>query len=163
MLATGVNAAMLAALLRSRGATEPVLMSNGPCRALGEPWSSPRAAAALSAGRTTIVAGGWGRPYVSTDYPAVGFAAEIHAQAVLMAKSGTDGVYDSDPAISGDARFLPELSIDEALSRGLTVMDEAALLLARDRNIVLHVFAADDPDLPVKIVKGEQVGSLIFP
>jgi uridylate kinase len=162
MIATGVNAGMLASMLEERGVAEPVLFGNGPV-SLGKRWSHSEARATLSQGRVAIVAGGWGRPLVSTDYPAVGFAKEVDAQAVLMAKNGVDGVYSSDPRLDDKAEFIPVLSIQDALDRDLKVMDRMALDAAREHGIIIHIFAASDVDAPVRITQGESVGTIILP
>jgi uridylate kinase len=146
MIATGVNASMLSSMLEERGVATPVLFGNGPVTSLGKPWTHTEARAILSQGRVAIVAGGWGRPFVSTDYPAVGFAKEVEAEAVLMAKNGVDGVYTSD-----------------ALDRDLKVMDRVALEAAKEHGIVIHVFAASDVDAPATIARGENVGTTILP
>jgi uridylate kinase len=163
MMATGVNAALLSSMLAARGVASPVLMSNGPCSGLGHGWSGDDAVQTLEACGTVIVAGGWGRPLVSTDYPAVAFAAEIGADAVLMAKSGTTGVYDSDPRSDPAARFLPSIPLAEALQARLGVMDCVALEIALQHRVRIHIFTTDDPELPSRICKGEMVGSVLHP
>jgi uridylate kinase len=163
MIATGVNASMLSSMLEERGVATPVLFGNGPVTSLGKPWTHTEARAILSQGRVAIVAGGWGRPFVSTDYPAVGFAKEVEAEAVLMAKNGVDGVYTSDPRTDNQAEFIAFLSIQDALDRDLKVMDRVALEAAKEHGIVIHVFAASDVDAPATIARGENVGTTILP
>ena len=163
MMATAVNASLLSAMLEARGEVRPVIMSNGPCQALGQKWTSRGARNVLDDGAVPLVAGGGGRPLVSTDYPAVGFAKEIGAEAVLMAKSGTDGVYNKDPNVHSDAKFLARLSLGRALQGDIQVMDRVALQTASDQRITIHVFSAEDETLPVRIVKGEDHGTTLYP
>lgn len=163
MMATAVNAALLCAMLESRCIVDPVVLSNGPCQALGQKWTSTDARNALSRGQVPLVAGGWGQPLVSTDYPAVGFAKEIGAEAVLMAKSGIDGVYTKDPNQHADAQFLEKICLKDALTSDIRVMDRVALQTALEHEIKIHVFAADDESLPCRIVKGEDHGTLLHP
>lgn len=164
MTATGVNASLLRAMLASRKIVLPVLFGNGPCEAVGHRWMADDAKEALETGRVPIVAGGWGKPLVSTDFPSVGFAEEVDAEAVLMAKSCVDGVYDRDPRLHPTtARFMEEMSLAEALALNLEVMDRVAMQKALEHSIRIHVFSAEDPELPTRVVKGEAVGTLLFP
>lgn len=163
MMATSINASLLDSMLRARGAVSPVLFSLGPCEALGRKWNASAVGSELRAGRIPLVAGGAGIPLVSTDYPAIGFAKEIGAEAVLMAKSGVDGVYERDPNRYGSARFLASLSIEEALNRDLEVMDRVALLTALEHRIKIHVFSAEDESLPGRVAKGETIGTVLTP
>lgn len=163
MIATGQNAQMLVSKLTQRGASKPTILTNGPCLGLGPMWSPERAIAALDSGQTPVVAGGSGQFYVSTDYPAVTFAEQVGAAAVLMAKSGTDGVYARDPKVDPTARFLPSLTMQQALDSDLHVMDREALEFSRKHGVYIHVFSAEDPDLPARIIKNEQVGSILIP
>lgn len=163
MTATGVNAGLLWAMLAGRKAVSPMLFGNGPCEAVGHRWMADDAKTALNAGRVPIVAGGWGKPLVSTDFPSVGFAEEVEAEAVLMAKSGIDGVYDRDPRLYPTARFIPELSLADALALNIEVMDRVAMQKALEHRIRIHVFGAEDPELPTRVAKGAAVGTLLFP
>lgn len=163
MAATGVNAALLWAMLGSRKVVSPLLFGNGPCEAVGHRWMADDAKAALDAGRVPIVAGGWGKPFVSTDFPSIGFAQEVEAEAVLMAKCGIDGVYDRDPQSHPEACFIDEISLADALALNLEVMDRVAMQKAMEHGIRIHVFAAEDPDIPTRVAKGDAVGTLLFP
>lgn len=164
MTATAVNAALLRAMLSAGKFVKPTILGNGPCTGLGHPWSTSDARSALDGGQVVLVAGGGGRPLVSTDYPAVAFAKEIGAEAVLMSKNGVEGVFDKDPNLFPDeAEFLPRLSLRDALAQGLKVMDRAAMQTALDHKVRLHVFSAEGEDLPQRIVKGEDHGTVLYP
>jgi uridylate kinase len=162
MIATGFNATLLAAMLDSRGAVTPRLLTTGPVQSAGTPWQAHVAVHEMEAGHPVLIGGGWGQPFVTTDYPAVAYALEINAEAILMAKNGIDGVYDSDPHQNPLAKLLPRISPFEALQKNLRVMDAVALQLASENRIPIHVFSAADPELPALVAKGEEIGSIVW-
>jgi uridylate kinase len=88
-------------------------------------------------------------------------AAEVHAEVVLMAKNGVEGVYSADPAKDPNAEFIPEITHKEALTRGLQVMDSTALALCMDNDLAIIVFNMADGRNIDKIVSGERVGTLV--
>ena len=109
---------------------------------VAEPYIRRRAIRHLEKGRVVIFAAGTGNPFFTTDTAAALRALEINADAILMAKHGTTGVYGNDPRLDPDAEFLPELTHREAIERGLKVMDTTALSLCMDNNLPIYVFAA---------------------
>jgi uridylate kinase len=108
-----------------------------------------------------IFAAGTGNPFFTTDTAAALRALEIHAEAILMAKHGVEGVYDSDPATNPDAKFLPEISHLEAIEKGLRVMDSTALSLCMDNDLPIYVFNMADERNIDRIVSGERVGTIV--
>ena len=106
------------------------------------------------------VKNGSGSPYFSTDTAAALRAAEIHADALLLAKN-IDGVYDADPAKVPDAKKFDEISYAEVLRRGLGVMDTTATALAMDNNIPVVVFALKDPGNIKRVLMGEKLGTYV--
>ena len=104
--------------------------------------------------------GGSGAPFFSTDTAAVLRAAEIHADAILLAKN-IDGVYSDDPRKNPDAVRFDNISYDEVLSRHLAVMDTTATSLAMDNNIPVIVFALAEPENIRKVLQGESVGTTV--
>ena len=88
-------------------------------------------------------------------------ALEIHAEAILMAKNGVEGVFDSDPATNPDAKFIPEISHREAIEQGLKIMDSTALSLCMDNELPLYVFNMADERNIDRIVSGEKIGTLV--
>src|SRR5437016_1073734 len=88
-------------------------------------------------------------------------ALEIHAEAILMAKHGVEGVYDADPSEVPDAKFLPEITHRQAIERGLRVMDSTALTLCMDNALPIYVFNLADVRNIDRIVSGERVGTLV--
>jgi uridylate kinase len=86
---------------------------------------------------------------------------EIHAEAILMAKNGVDGVYSADPRVDPGAKFLARITHMEAIQRGLKVMDSTALTLCMENELPLYVFNMDDEENIDRIVSGERVGTLV--
>ena len=102
---------------------------------VAEPYIRRRAMRHLEKGRVVIFAAGTGNPFFTTDTAAALRALEIHAEAILMAKNGVEGVYTADPRTDPDAEFIPEISARDALQRGLKVMDSTALSLCMDNEL----------------------------
>ena len=111
---------------------------------VAEPYIRRRAMRHLEKGRVVIFAAGTGNPFFTTDTAAALRALEIHAEVLLMAKNGVEGVYTADPGTNPDAEFIPEITHMEALERGLRVMDSTALSLCMDNHLPIHVFNMDD-------------------
>jgi uridylate kinase len=120
-----------------------------------------RAMRHLEKGRVVIFAAGTGNPFFTTDTAAALRAVEIHAEAILMAKNGVEGVYTADPRTDPDASFIPEISHMEALQRRLRVMDSTALTLCMENRLPIYVFNMDDEQNIDRIVSGERVGTLV--
>lgn len=128
---------------------------------VAEPYIRRRATRHLEKGRVIILAAGTGNPYFTTDSAAALRAAEIHAEVILMAKNGVDGVYTADPRRDPAATRFDHLTYMDALSRGLTVMDSTALTFCMDNNLPIIVFNAQEPGTIERIVMGERVGTLV--
>jgi uridylate kinase len=160
MLATVLNALTLQDALEKQGANTRVLSAIDVTE-VAEPYIRRRAIRHLEKGRIVIFAAGTGNPFFTTDTAAALRALEIHAEAILMAKHGVEGVYDADPAVVADASFLPRISHREAIERGLKVMDSTALSLCMDNDLPIHVFNMADESNIDRIVRGETVGTLV--
>lgn len=160
MLATIINALAMQDALERRGVFTRA-MTAIKMDEIAEPYIRRRATRHLEKGRVIILAGGTGNPYFTTDSAAALRAAEIHADVVLMAKNGVDGVYSADPRIDPTATRFDRLTYMEALSRGLSVMDSTALTFCMDNNIPIIVFNAMESGTIERIVQGEQVGTLL--
>jgi uridylate kinase len=160
MLATVLNSLTLQDALEKRGAHTRV-MSGIHVMEVAEPYIRRRAIRHLEKGRIVIFAAGTGNPFFTTDTAAALRALEIHAEAILMAKHGVEGVYDADPSEVADARFLPEITHREAIERGLRVMDSTALSLCMDNALPIYVFNVEDEENVDRIVSGERVGTLV--
>jgi uridylate kinase len=160
MLATVLNALTLQDALEKAGAYTRV-MSAMEVTEVAEPYIRRRAIRHLEKGRVVIFAAGTGNPFFTTDTAAALRALEIHADAILMAKHGVEGVYDSDPMENPDAEFLPELTHMDAIERGLKVMDSTALSLCMDNGLPIHVFNLAEVENIDRIVRGERVGTIV--
>jgi uridylate kinase len=159
MLATVLNALALQDALEDRGAYTRVL-SALELKEVAEPYIRRRAIRHLEKGRVVIFAAGTGNPFFTTDTAAALRALEINADAILMAKHGTVGVYTDDPRLDPDAAFLPELTHREAIERGLRVMDTTALSLCMDNNLPIYVFQLARGNIR-RVVEGERIGTII--
>ena len=160
MLATVLNALTLQDALEKQG-TDTRVMSAIEVSEVAEPYIRRRAMRHLEKGRAVIFAAGTCNPFFTTDTAASLRALEIHAEAILMAKHGVEGVYDADPAEVPDARFLPAITHREAIERGLKVMDSTALSLCMDNDLPIHVFNMGDESNIDRIVRGERVGTVV--
>jgi len=159
MLATCINAMALQDSLESIGVKTRVQTAI-EMREIAEPFVRRRAVRHLEKGRVVIFAAGTGNPYFSTDTAAALRAAEIEAEAILLAKN-VDGVYDSDPNINKDAKKFDRLTFMQVLEKELKVMDSTATSLCKDNNIPIIVFALDQPGNIKRAVLGENIGTVV--
>lgn len=160
MLATIMNSLAVQDALEAIGVPTRVL-SALTIQEVAEPYIRRRAIRHLEKNRVCIFAGGIGSPYFSTDTAGVLRATEIGAEVVLMAKNGTEGVYDSDPRKNPNAKLYTELTFDEILAKNLGVMDATAASLCKDNNIDLIVFNMNKDGNIVKAIKGETIGTTV--
>ena len=160
MLATVMNSLILQGVLESMKVTTRVQTAIG-MQAIAEPYIRRRAVRHLEKGRVVIFAGGTGNPFFTTDTTAALRSAEIDADALLMAKHGIDGVYDSDPKKDSGAKKFTHLTYNEVLSKELKAIDATAIALAQESKIPIIVFDFSSKGLIKKIVSGETVGTMI--
>ncbi len=160
MLATVLNALALQDALEKTGAITRV-QSAITISEVAEPYIRRRAMRHLEHGRVVIFAAGTGNPFFTTDTAAALRALEIHAEVILMAKNGVEGVYSADPRKVPDAEFIPAISHRGAIEQQLQVMDVTALSLCMDNNLPIHVFNMDDERNIDRIVCGESVGTVV--
>ena len=160
MLATVLNALPLQDELEKVGTDTRVQSALGISE-VAEPYIRRRAMRHLEKGRVVIFAAGTGNPFFTTDTAAALRAAEIHAEIILMAKNGVEGVYSADPAIDASAEFIPEISHMEAIERRLRVMDSTALALCMENGMPLNVFNMEDEESLARIISGVRVGTLV--
>jgi uridylate kinase len=161
MLGTVMNALMLRGVLTARTDIDVRVMTAMPIHSVAEPFIRLRAARHLDRGLIVLLAGGIGQPYVTTDYPAVQRALELDADALLVAKRGVDGVYDSDPHINPAAVRYAQLTYDEALAAGVRIMDTSALVLANEQGLIMHVFDVAAAGVMRRICEGADLGTRI--
>ncbi len=159
MIATVMNCLALADVMEQHGIDVRVQTAL-EMRAVAEPYVRLRAMRHLEKGRVVIFGCGTGNPYFSTDTAAVLRAAEIEADAILLAKN-IDGVYSADPKLDPAAVKFENISYDEVLQQHLAVMDSTATSLSMDNNIPVIVFALKDPENIVRAVMGEKIGTVV--
>jgi len=159
MIATLQNALALQDALEDEGVDTRV-MSAIEIKAVCEPYIRRRALRHIEKGRVVICAAGIGNPYFSTDSAAALRALELGAEAILMAKREYDGVYDADPDVVPEARFIPALTHLEAIERGLKVMDTTALSLCMDNHVPIYVFKMTGENIQ-RVLAGERVGTVV--
>lgn len=159
MLATAINALALQDVMEQRG-LETRVLSAIDMRQIAEPYIRRRATRHLEKGRVVIFACGTGNPYFTTDTAASLRAMEINAE-VLLKGTKVDAVYDRDPKKSAEAQPYESLTFMDVLSRGLRVMDAAAISLCMENNLPIVVFNIGEHGNLLKIVGGERVGTLV--
>ncbi|GAA6237680.1 MULTISPECIES: UMP kinase [Apilactobacillus] len=130
-------------------------------RQIAEPYIRRKAVRHLQKNRVVIFAGGTGNPYFSTDTTAALRAAEVHADAILMAKNGVDGIYSADPNEDPNAVKYDELTQMDIINKNLNVMDTTASSLSMDNNIPLVVFNLNENGNIKKVVQGEKIGTTV--
>jgi uridylate kinase len=160
MLGTVMNALVMADSLQQNGVDTRVQTSI-PMQNVAEPYIRGRALRHLEKNRIVIFAAGIGSPYFSTDTTAALRAAEIDAEAILMAKNGVDGVYNADPKKDANAVKFDELTHGEVIKRGLKIMDATASTLSMDNDIDLVVFNMNQAGNIKRVVFGEAIGTTV--
>ena len=160
MLATVMNALALQDAIEKNGVVTRVQTAI-TMQQVAEPYIRRRAIRHMEKGRVVIFGAGTGNPYFSTDTTAALRAAEIDADAILMAKNGVDGVYDSDPKVNPGARMYTHLSFLDVIQKQLGVMDATATTLCMNNNIPIVVFNIDTKGNIVAACSGEEIGTLV--
>ena len=160
MLAIVLNALQLQDALEKLGVHTRV-QSAIEVQEVAEPYIRRKAMRHLEKGRVVIFAAGTGNPFFTSDTAAALRGIEIHAEALLMAKNGVEGVYTADPRTDPGAEFIEQISHQDALDRRLRIMDLTALTLCMENNLPIHVFNMDDERNIDRIVSGERVGTLV--
>jgi uridylate kinase len=159
MLATVINSLALQDALEKQDVQTRVQTAIS-MHEVAEPYITRRANRHLERGRVVIFGAGTGNPYFTTDTAAVLRAKEIHAEILLKATK-VDGVYDSDPVKDTSAKMLKHISYMKVLEKQLKVMDMTAISLAMDNQLPLAVFKLKDKGNIIRVVCGENVGTLI--
>jgi len=159
MLATVINSLALQHFLEHRQ-VETRVMSAIEMEAVCEPYIRRRAVRHLEKGRVVILAAGTGNPYFTTDTAAALRGVETGAEVILKA-TRVDGVYSGDPEKDPSATFFPEIRYLDILTRGLKVMDSAAISLCMDNRVPLVVFNVGIRGNLMRVVQGEKVGTRV--
>lgn len=159
MLATVINALALQDVLEKRN-IETRVMSAIRMEELAEPYIRRRAQRHLEQGRVVLFAGGTGNPYFSTDTAAVLRALEVEANLLIKA-TGVDGVYSADPKKDPKAKFIPELTFQDAIVKGIAVMDANAFGLCKENKLPIVVMNVNQKGAIARVLQGERVGTLV--
>lgn len=160
MLGTVMNALALQDFLEQAGAATRVQSAISMTQ-VAEPYIPRRAERHLEKGRVVIFGAGAGLPYFSTDTVAAQRALEISADVVLLAKNGVDGVYDSDPRTNSDAKKLEHVTYQQALVKGLKVVDSTAFSLCMDNKMPMVVFGMEPHGNVTAAIRGDRLGTLV--
>lgn len=159
MLATVINSLALQDALEREGMPTRVQTALTITR-VAEPYILRKALRHFEKGRIVIFACGTGNPYFSTDTGAALRAAEIGADALLLAKN-VDGIYDSDPKINKNAKKFDEISYLDVIQKGLNAMDTTAISLCMENKIPVIAFALNEEDSMLKAITGQKIGTII--
>jgi len=159
MLATVINSLALQNAIEKKGIYSR-LMSSIKMEEIAEPYIRRRALRHLEKGRIVVFGAGTGHPYFSTDTAASLRAVEIGADAIIKG-TRVDGVYDSDPEKNPKAFKFDKITYLDILKKNLRIMDMTAVSLCQENNLPMVVFNMDIPDNLLKLVKGENVGTVI--
>jgi uridylate kinase len=159
MLATMINSMALQASLESAG-IKTRLQSAIEMKEIAEPYVRRRAVRHLEKGRVVIFGAGTGNPFFTTDSAASLRAIEINAEVILKG-TRVDGIYTADPEKDPTATKYDQISFDDVYAKGLNVMDMTAFTLCKENNLPIIVFDMDTPGNFKKLMKGEQVGTIV--
>lgn len=160
MLGTVMNSLALQDFLEQAGIDTRV-QSAISMQQVAENYIPRRAIRHMQKDRVVIFGAGAGLPYFSTDTVSAQRALEIHADEVLVAKNGVDGIYTADPNKDPKAERLYKLTYDEALKRNIRVMDQTAFSLCKDNNVTMRVFGMQGEGNVARAILGEEIGTLV--
>lgn len=160
MLGTVMNCLALQDFLEQAGVDTRV-QSAITMGQVAEAYIPRRAIRHLEKSRVVIFGAGAGLPYFSTDTVAAQRALEVHADVVLMAKNGVDGVYTADPKTDPTAQKLDHLTYDEAMQRNIRVLDQTAFSLCKDNKLPMLVFGMAGHGNVTRAIMGEQIGTMV--
>ena len=160
MLATVINSLALKSSLTRHG-VKSALLTSIRMEPVGEYYSKEKATDSLNSGKVTIIAGGTGNPYFTTDTAAALRAVETGAE-IMLKGTRVDGVYTKDPEKDLEAVKKEKITFDEVYERKLKVMDLTAATLCKENNLSLLVFNMDKKGNLKKIIRGENIGTLVY-
>lgn len=160
MLATVINALAVSEAISGAGVEAKVLTSIA-ISGVGETFNHKLADQYLKEGKVVVFGGGTGNPFFSTDTGASLKAAEIGADALLLAKN-IDGIYDSDPKLNPNAKKFDSLTYDEYVERGLKAMDTSAVIMCKENGLKVHAFGLSGEKSILKAVAGDKEGTVIY-
>ncbi len=161
MLATVINSLALSSALQAIG--QPVrVLTSVRMEPIGDFYSKDKAMRLLNKGNVVIVAGGTGNPYFTTDTGSALRAIELEAE-VMLKGTRVDGIYTADPEKDPTAQKFTEITYDEIYNRNLRIMDLTATTLCKENNMPIYVFDMDTNGNLLRVIKGENIGTLVKP
>ncbi|MFP6590525.1 MAG: UMP kinase [Candidatus Latescibacterota bacterium] len=163
MMGTVVNSLLLRGVLtsKSKGKVEVRVMTAIEINTVAEPFIRLRAIHHLEKGYIVIFAGGTGQPYVTTDHTAAQRSLETRAEAILFAKNKARGIFTADPRTDPTARMYERMHYNTILRNNLTIIDQTAIILAREHGLPIHVFDFDGKGTSQQICDGRDAGTLV--
>ena len=159
MLGTVINAVTMSSVLKNINVASLVTSAVPAIEGVTVTYSPEVADKAMNEGKVVFLSGGTGKPYFTTDTAATMRAIELNCDAILIGKNGVDGIYDDNPAINPNAKFISEITFNEIIKRNLQVMDISAIELIKDKDIDVRVFSMEDPNNFIRVAKGESLGT----
>ncbi len=159
MIATIINGLALQDTF-SRNGINTIVQSSLAINTVCDQFKLRNALKELDNKNVVIFVGGTGNPFFTTDTAAVLRAIEIKADAILLAKN-VDAVYNADPKEDRNAIRFDQLKYDDLISKDLKVMDQAAVILAKENNLKIQVFGLNEPDSLLKVISGKKIGTII--
>ena len=160
MMGTVINAVALSSALKKIGVESVVFSALPAIEGVTVEYSPELATEAMEHGRIVFLAGGTGKPFFTTDTAATLRALETKCEAIFMGKNGVKGLYDKDPTVHKDAKFIPEITYPEIIDKKLQIMDLSAVELIKDQDIEIRIFSMSDPQNFIKVAMGENIGTV---
>ena len=160
MLGTVINAVAMSSALKKMGVESVVYSAIPEIKDVTIAYDTDKVKGDLAQGKVCFLAGGTGKPFFTTDTASTLRAIEIGCDAILMAKNGVKGVYDKDPRTYEDAKFLPVVTYQEMIDMNIQIMDQSAIELIKDTNIVILIFSMQNPENFQKAARGENAGTI---
>lgn len=161
MLGTVINCVALANNLKNKGINTLVTSNVPAIEGVTIDYSPVIANKALETGTVVFLAGGTGKPFFTTDTAAAKKAIDLNVDAILMGKNGVEGVFDSDPKLNPNAKFMANITYDQMQEMHLKVIDDSAVDLLKNRDIDVRIFSMDDVNNFVKVANGEHIGTIL--
>lgn len=160
MLGTVINLKAISSILDKYN-VKNLLVSALAVDNIAKKFEISEAKKAYDDGVVVLLAGGLGRPKITTDTAVAKRARELEAEAILAGKNGVDGVYTSDPNKDKNAKFIKNTNYNEVLKLGLKVMDQEAIEILKDSDVETRVFSMADLNNFIKVVQGDDLGTTI--
>ena len=160
MMGTVINAVALSSALKKIGVASVVFSALPAIEGVTVEYSPELAIEAMEHERIAFLAGGTGKPFFTTDTAATLRALETKCEAIFMGKNGVKGLYDKDPTVHKDAKFIPEITYQEIIDKKLQIMDLSAVELIKDQDIEIRIFSMSDPQNFIKVALGENIGTI---